>query len=148
MKINKSQLGYRSILAGMLLLISSCANYGPTKITRHTLNPWELEIGYAGVVQVGNTFYISGVACEGPEYLKAVGECYRELQTILDKLNLTSKNIVKENVYAIDIEQFKLQIEQRKIFYGNSNYPAATWIQASRLYHPNHLLEIELIAVK
>ena len=136
------------VACALCVFISGCACRDATKIVRHTFNPWESEIGYAEVVQAGNTFYISGVVCEGTDYQKAVGECYQELQTILDKLKLTTKNIVKENVYALDIEQFKLQIEQRKKFYGNANYPAATWIQVSRFYMPAHLVEIELIAVK
>jgi len=135
-----------SLLA--ILLLVSCAQTAPTKITRYTMNPWEKDIGYAEVVQAGNTYYISGVVCEGPGYQKAVPECYQELKIILDKLQLTSKNIVKENVYARDIEQFKAQIELRKKFYGNSDYPAATWIQVDRFYLPEHLVEIELIAVK
>ena len=109
---------------------------------------FEKDIGYAEVVQAGNTYYVSGVVCEGPGYQKAVPECYKELQSILDKLQLTSKNIVKENVWARDIEQFKEQIEQRKKFYGNDNYPAASWIQVDRFYLPTHLVEIELILVK
>ena len=140
----------RSIIIGLLamLVLASCAQNAPTKITRYTMNPWEKDIGYAEVVQAGNTYYVSGVVCEGPGYEKAVPECYKELQSILDRLQLTSKNIVKENVWARDIEQFKEQIEARKKFYGRNNYPAATWIQADRFYLPSHLVEIELILVK
>jgi len=140
----------RSIIIGLLamLVLASCAQNAPTKITRYTMNPWEKDIGYAEVVQAGNTYYVSGVVCEGPGYEKAVPECYKELQSILDRLQLTSKNIVKENVWARDIEQFKEQIEQRKKFYGNDNYPAASWIQVDRFYLSTHLVEIELILVK
>jgi 2-iminobutanoate/2-iminopropanoate deaminase len=140
----------RLIVIGLFatLVLASCAQNAPTKITRYTMNPWEKDIGYAEVVQAGNTYYVSGVVCEGPGYQKAVPECYKELQSILDKLQLTSKNIVKENVWARDIEQFKEQIEQRKKFYGNDNYPAASWIQVDRFYLPTHLVEIELILVK
>ena len=129
-------------------MLAGCAQIAPTKITRYTINPWEKDIGYAQVVQAGNIYYISGVVCEGPSYQKAVPECYQELQSILDRLKLTSANIVKENVYARDIEQFKEQIDVRKKFYGNDSYPAATWIQVDRLYLPAHLVEIELVVVK
>ncbi len=64
------------------------------------------------------------------------------------KLNLNTKNIVKENVYALDIEKFKEQVELRKKFYGNADYPAATWVQIEKLYLPSHLVEIEFVAVK
>ena len=140
----------RSIVICVLVafVLTACTQNAPTKITRYTMNPWEKDIGYAEVVQAGNTYYVSGVVCEGPGYEKAVPECYRELKTILDRLHLTSKNIVKENVYARDIEKFKEQIESRKKFYGNSDYPAATWIQSDRFYLPQHLVEVELVVVK
>jgi enamine deaminase RidA (YjgF/YER057c/UK114 family) len=130
------------------LLTTSCASHAPTKITRFSVNPWEKDIGYAEVVQAGNSFYISGVVCSGANYQIAVASCYKDLREILIKLQLPTKNIVKENVYARDIEQFKLQIPQRKDFYGNDNYPAATWIQVDRFFLPEHLVEIELIVVK
>jgi enamine deaminase RidA (YjgF/YER057c/UK114 family) len=140
----------RSVLMGLLaaLVLVSCAQNTSTKITRYTLNPWEKDIGYAAVVQAGNTYHISGVTCGGPNYQSAVPECYKELQNVLSKLGLMANNIVKENVYALDIEKFKEQIEERKKFYGNTDYPAATWVQIDRLYSPEHLVEIELIAVK
>ncbi len=140
----------RSIIIGLLaiLVAAGCAQNAPTKITRYTMNTWEKEIGYAAVVQAGNTYHISGVTCSGPNYQAAVPECYKELQNILNRLGLTSKNIVKENVYARDIEQFKTQVAQRRNFYGNADYPAATWVQVDRLYLPEHLVEIELIAAK
>lgn len=127
---------------------TSCATHSPTKITRYMMNPWEKDIGYAQVVQAGDTYHISGVTCGGSSYEKAVPECYKELKTVLDKLQLSVKNIVKENVYARDIEQFKAQIEQRKKFYGDAGYPAATWVQIDRLYSPEHLVEIELVVAK
>ena len=128
----------RSTIISLLavLVLASCA---PTKITRHTMNPWEKDIGYVAVVQAGNTYHISGVTCGGPNYQAAVPECYKELQNILRRLGLTAKNIVKENVYALDIEQFKEQIALRKNFYGTADYPAATWVQVDRLYAPEIL---------
>ena len=140
----------RKLIIGLfaMLVLASCVQNAPTKITRYTMNPWEKDIGYAEVVQAGNTYYVSGVTCEGSDYQKAVPECYQQLKTILDKLQLTAKNIVKENVYARDIEQFKAQIELRKKFYGNADYPAATWVQVDRFYLPAHLVEIELVLVK
>ena len=60
----------------MLLTLVSCTHNSPSNITRYTMNSWETDIGYAQVVKAGNTYHISGVACEGPGYEKAVGECY------------------------------------------------------------------------
>lgn len=131
-----------------VLFLQACANQSSNKIKRYTINPWEKEIGYVEVAQVGSSYYISGVACSGENYQAAVSSCYKEIGAILTRLHLTPQHIVKETVYARDIEKFKEQIEQRKQFYGNDNYPAATWVQIDRLYLEDHLVEIELIVQK
>jgi len=138
------------ICALLLATLSGCKHDSKTTIIRYTMNPWEKDIGYAEVVEANGTVYVSGVVCgdEGGSYAKAVPECYAQLTEILTKLKLTPKNIVKENVYAKNIDAFKEQIPARKAFYGNENYPAATWIEASRFYLSVHLVEIELIAVR
>lgn len=130
------------------LLLAGCMQTAPTKITRHTINSWESDIGYAAVVQTGNTYHISGVTCGGPNYQEAVSVCYKELGGILARYQLTSQNVIKETIYALDIEALQKQIPVRKKFYVDSQFPAATWVQVSRLYSPEHLIEIELIAVK
>jgi enamine deaminase RidA (YjgF/YER057c/UK114 family) len=131
-----------------ILLLASCAQNPPTNIIRYTINSWEPEIGYAAVVQAGNNYHISGVTCGGANYQEAVSVCYKELEKILARYQLKPNNIVKENIYALDIEALKQQISVRKNFYVDGQYPAATWVQVSRLYSPEHLIEIELVAVK
>lgn len=138
----------RMIFLFAALMLAGCAQMAPTKITRYTINSWESDIGYAAVVQTGNTYHISGVTCGGPNYKEAVSVCYKELGGILARHQLTSHNVVKENIYALDIEALQQQIPVRKKFYVDSQFPAATWVQVSRLYSPEHLIEIELIAVK
>jgi enamine deaminase RidA (YjgF/YER057c/UK114 family) len=130
------------------LVLAGCAQTVPTKITRYTINTWESDIGYAAVVQTGSTYHISGVTCGGPNYTEAVSVCYKELGGILARHQLTSQNVVKENIYALDIAALQQQIPVRKKFYVDSQFPAATWVQVSRLYSPEHLIEIELVAVK
>ena len=118
------------------LLLASCAQTAPTQITRYTINAWESDIGYAAVVQSGNTYHISGVTCGGPNYQEAVSVCYKELGGILARHQLTSQNVVKETIYALDIEALQQQIPVRTKFYANSQFPSATWVQVSRLYSP------------
>ncbi|RYY73546.1 MAG: RidA family protein [Gammaproteobacteria bacterium] len=138
----------RLVLLGcMTLILVSCA-HKPTTIARHIINSWEPDIGYSAVVQTGNTYHISGVTCGGQNYQEAVTVCYKELEKLLARYDLKPNNIVKENIYALDIESLKQQIPVRKNFYSDGNFPAATWVQVSRLYSPEHLIEIELIAVK
>ena len=140
----------RSITIGLfaMLTLASCTQTAPTQIKRYTINSWEKDIGYTAVVQSGNTYHISGVTCGGENYQSAVTICYQELGKILARYQLSSHNVVKENIYALDIEELKQQIPARKKFYADSQFPAATWVQVSRLYSPEHLIEIELVAVK
>lgn len=149
---NKSHLKF---FIGILLAatvtscLTACKPEPKATITRYEMNPpWEDVIGYTQVVEVNGTVYLSGVACSGDNYAKAVPDCYKQLQVILDKLKLTPLNVVKETVFTKDIEAFKEQIPARKAFYGNDKHPAATWIEMSRLYLPEHLVEVDLIAVR
>ena len=53
---------------------------------------------------------------------------------------------MKENAYTTDIEALKAAQDVRKVYYG-TDFPAATWVQVSRLYMPEAVLEVEVIAV-
>lgn len=114
-------------------------------IQRHQLGTWEDDIGYSGVVEAGNQLYISGIACEGETMTLAVKACYENIQSILKKFSATSDQIIKETIYTTDIDALIKVIPMRKSFFNKGLYPAATWVQVSRLYDPKHLLEVELI---
>jgi 2-iminobutanoate/2-iminopropanoate deaminase len=151
-KLNRSHLKFSfGVLAAATLLsgLSSCQQVQKAQIIRHEMNPpWEAVNGYTQVVEVNGTVYLSGVACSGESYAKAIPDCYSQLKVQLDKLNLTPANIVKETVFTKSIEGLKEQVPARKDFYGNANYPAATWIEISRLFLPEHLVEVDVIAVR
>jgi enamine deaminase RidA (YjgF/YER057c/UK114 family) len=53
--------------------------------------------------------------------------------------------VVKENLYTTDIEAMKQYNYVRKPYY-KGDFPAATWVQISRLFMADAKLEIELIA--
>lgn len=100
--------------------------------------------GYAQVVKVGNTIYISGVPSNdlSPEGIKRL---YGTLDECLKAFGATFEDVVKETLYTTDIETMKKHNHARKEFY-NGDYPAATWVQISRLYEPTAKLEVDLIA--
>jgi 2-iminobutanoate/2-iminopropanoate deaminase len=100
--------------------------------------------GYVQVIKVDNVLYISGaVATEvTPEGITNV---YRALESSLKSFGATFQNVVKENLYTTDIEAMKRYNNSRKLFYKN-DFPAATWVQVSRLYMSDAKLEVELIA--
>ena len=52
---------------------------------------------------------------------------------------------MKETVYATELDAFIKNKDVRKTYYG-LRYPAATWVQVERLYVPEFVVEVELIA--
>jgi 2-iminobutanoate/2-iminopropanoate deaminase len=110
----------------------------------HWRNDQDTSAGYAQVVKVDNVLYISGTVSTEitPEGIKRV---YSALERSLQQFGATFQNVVKENLYTTDIEAMKKQNEARKAFY-KGDFPAATWVQISRLFMPEAKLEVELIA--
>jgi enamine deaminase RidA (YjgF/YER057c/UK114 family) len=104
----------------------------------------DTSAGYTQGLRAGNTVYISGtVALTINE--DGITNAYKGLEKSLAAFGLTFKNVVKENLYTTDIEAMKTFNYVRKRFY-KGDFPAATWVQITRLYMPKAKLEIELIA--
>lgn len=129
------------LLLGLLSAAPAMAAHPP--LERHALGSWEADIGYAGVVRDGDTLHISGIACEGADMQAAVQACYRELTGILQRFGADSSQVVKETLYTTDMDALIAAIPERKTFFADARYPAATWVQVARLYGPRHLLEVE-----
>jgi enamine deaminase RidA (YjgF/YER057c/UK114 family) len=104
----------------------------------------ERSIGFCQAVRVGDVLYISGVTGAAPMEA-AVPRVYEQLRRILEANGLTYIDVVKETVYATDLDAFIKVSGARKQFYG-SWLPAATWVQVQRLYLPSFVVEVELIA--
>lgn len=100
--------------------------------------------GYTQVLKVDNVLYISGAV--SPEVTpEGIANVYRALERSLNSFGATFQNVVKENLYTTDLESMKKFNGIRKAFYKN-DFPAATWVQISRLYMSDAKLEVELIA--
>lgn len=130
-----------------LLLITSLLSLpalAGTELERFKGEPWEDDIGYRQAVRVGQMLYISGWA-GGGAMPDAIRGTYDSLALVLKKHGLTFKDVVKENLYTTDLEAVKANQALRKSYYGK-DYPAATWVQVSRLYDADHVIEVELIA--
>ena len=109
-------------------------------------NQQDSSIGYTEAVLVDNVLYISGWLDKGTiaEQLQGI---YVNLGKILTAYGATYQNVVKETLFTTDIEAVKSNNEVRKVFY-QGDYPAATWVQISRLYEgrKDAQIEVELIA--
>ena len=100
--------------------------------------------GYTQVVKVDNVLYVSGTVASDltPE---GVRRLYANLEKSLQHFGAGFQHVVKENLYTLDIEAMKKLNDVRKSFY-KGDFPAATWVQVSRLYMEETRLEVELIA--
>ena len=118
------------------------------------LRELEKSFPYAQAVKVGKTLYISGsVSWDQDGQVVAAGDmkaqmrnAYEDIRKTLDAHGATVENIVKETLYAKDIDAAVEAAGVRREFYGNSTPPAATWVEISRLVHPELLIEVEVVA--
>lgn len=135
------------VVFNLLLLVFSSA-FGETTIQRKMYNPWEKEIGYSQVVIAGNHIYLSGIASNKPSLKEQVREIYSLIQNTLKDNNLGMNNIVKQVIYTTDIEAYKKLGKVRKELFNDDQYPSSTLVEVQRLYSPNHMVEIEVVAFK
>lgn len=116
---------------------------GELPLERHQLGSWETDIGYTGVVRDGDTLHVSGVPCRGPDMQTAVRDCYGKLTKILQQFDADSSQVLKETVFTTDMDALIKAIPERKTFFADGKYPAASWVQISRLFDAEAKLEVE-----
>ena len=104
----------------------------------------DTSAGYAQVVKVDNILYISGAVSRDIS-IEGITRLYQTLEVSLKSFGATFQHVVKENLYTTDIEAVKKNNSARKIFY-KGDFPAATWVQITRLFTADAKLEVELIA--
>ena len=132
------------LLTGLFIVTQLTAQQNIQKNKWHWRNDQDTSAGYAQVVKVDNVLYISGTVARDitPEGITNV---YKALEKSLQQFGATFQNVVKENLYTTDIESMKKYNDARKVFY-KGDFPAATWVQISRLFMADAKLEVELIA--
>jgi len=140
---------YLTLIGILFFVIQSFAQSGhitKKKFYGGKFNQQDSSIGYTEAVLVDNVLYISGWLDKGTiaEQLQGI---YTNLGKILKAYGATYQNVVKETLFTMDMEAVKSNNEVRKAFY-KGDYPAATWVQISRLYdgRSDAQIEVELIA--
>jgi enamine deaminase RidA (YjgF/YER057c/UK114 family) len=103
------------------------------------------EAGYAQAVRVGNTIYVSGTVSSTIDSA-GITRLYSNIERSLAHFGATMQHVVKENLYTTDMVTMKANNEYRKRFY-KGDFPAATWVQISRLYMEDLKLEVEVTAI-
>ena len=137
-----------SMLFFLLVLFTySATAQGPiAKIKFHFDNPLKQDTsaGYAQAVLVDNILYVSGTVARDvtPE---GITRLYSTIEKTLAYYGAGFQHVVKENLYTTDIEAMKKHNAARKAFY-KGDFPAATWVQISRLFMADAKLEVEVVA--
>jgi enamine deaminase RidA (YjgF/YER057c/UK114 family) len=101
--------------------------------------------GYAQAVLVENVLYISGVPGGGTDMGAQLKSAYRGIETTLKAYGATFQNVVKETLFTTDIAAVDQHKAVRKAYY-KGDFPAASWVQVTRLLMPQALVEVEVIA--
>ena len=133
----------------LILLVAAIRGSGQDTLTKTKFH-WgrgssDTAAGYSQAVLVDGVLYISGTVGMGKTMPEQLGSVYAGIERTLRHYGLNFSHVVKENLYTTDIEAVKQNNGIRKSFY-KGDFPAATWVQISRLYMSTALVEVEVIA--
>lgn len=114
----------------------------------------ERQLGYCRAARVGDLVFCSGAVSWDEKFqplhagdmAAQVDQIYSNLSEALKQFGLTFDDVVKETGFTTDIDATLANLGARAKYYASGLLPAATWVEVSRLVHPDLLLEIELIA--
>lgn len=115
----------------------------------------EKEYGYSHAVKIGNDLKISGaVSMDDSGVIVAPGNmeqqmknCYSDLEKILKHYGYTFDDVVAENVYTTNMEEFIKVSGYRNSIY-KKQFPTGTWLEVKGLAIKGQLIEIDMEAHK
>lgn len=134
-----------------LLLLPSLVRAAPEGAPPPDKQAWyanekiEKQFGYASAVRAGDTLHVSGIPASG-DMASALERVYARLSSVLAAHGLDHRHVVKETLFATNIDAVVANLEVRKRFYKGET-PAASWVQVERLVMPQAVLEVEVTAV-
>ena len=128
---------------------------GINKETKSLGMPWEKEYGYAQVVKVGDTIYLSGQVSHDDEG-KIVGlrdmeaqmrQAYANIKKVLAEYGATMDNVVDEILFVTDMDiAFAAAVKCRREVFSGTPIVASTIVQIQRLAFPDLMIEIKCVA--
>jgi len=117
--------------------------------------PVERQLGFAAIVQQGNTLYLSGLISVD-EQMNIVGrgdmaaqinQIYDLMEKVLAMSQATLENVVNEFMFTTNMPALVEAAGVRAARYTKCAPPAATAVQITGLFMPDALLEIQATAV-
>ena len=115
----------------------------------------EKEYGYSHAVKIGDDIKISGaVSMDDNGILVAPGNleqqmknCYSDLEKILKHYGCTFDDVVVENVFTTNMQEFIKVSAYRNSVY-KKQFPTGTWLEVKGLALQGQLIEIDMEAHK
>jgi enamine deaminase RidA (YjgF/YER057c/UK114 family)/N-acetylglutamate synthase-like GNAT family acetyltransferase len=120
--------------------------------------PWETKVGYARLVKLGRSIYVSGttaftstagngeIAGVGDAYAQAL-QCLRNIESALERVGSSLNDVVRTRMFVVDIARDFDAIGRAHAELLGSVKPATSMLQVSALVDPRMLVEIEADAV-
>lgn len=124
-------------------------------VRKHDNEPIEQHIGYSQVVRTRDLVALAGVVSWSADLqpigvgdiVKQITTVYQTIGRLLAAEGLTLADVIKETIYTLDMDGMIAAAEHRRRCYeAVSALPASTWVQVTRLAHPDLLLEVEVLA--
>jgi 2-iminobutanoate/2-iminopropanoate deaminase len=107
---------------------------------------------YSHAVRFGNMLYTTGQVpvdsngiTVGNDIVAQARQVFGNLGSILDAAGSGWENVIKTTMYVTNIEDVALLSDLRSEVFGDVR-PASVGIEVPRLWDPQHLIEIEVIA--
>lgn len=116
---------------------------------------WEDAVGYSRAVRVGDTVHVSGTTATDDEG-NVVGVDDPREQTryalelavnALEEAGAAATDVVRTRLYVTDVDDWEAIGAAHAAFFDDVR-PAATMVQVERLIDPDHLVEVELEAIR
>lgn len=115
---------------------------------------WEPIIGYSRGVIIGNTIEFSGTTATKDGQVVGKGDPKAQtafilttLKGLLEAQGFRLEDTVRTRMFVTDIKRWEEYARAHGEFFGTIR-PATTMVEVSALIDPDHLVEIELTAVK
>ena len=153
---------FSSILLMSMLFMYGCSNTDNTKpIAKDApeyfnLRPkLEKDYGYSHAVKIGDHLKISGaVSMTDSGTIIGVGNmelqmknCYNDLIKILEHYGYTADDVIGENIYTTNMNEFIKVSGYRNSIY-KKQFPTGTWLEVKGLALKDQLIEIDMEAYK
>lgn len=115
----------------------------------------EKDYGYSHAVKIGDDLKISGaVSMTDSGVIVGAGDmelqmknCYIDLEKILEHYGYTYDDVVAENIYTTNMEEFIKVSGFRNSIY-KKQFPTGTWLEVKGLALKGQLIEIDMEAHK